>query len=195
MIQQATIKEQRWYETYEQVMQLKDKLGKGIDAGIVDTVVILNVLNITTTQSCEGHLEWGRSAPWVDIEDIQADKEADHVLDLFNAARTAYSQGQSHEPLFEQAHQAKYEVMKKQLTLRNKLMMYLTAFYEQRHVPYDVQLVIQSGSMGRSRLESQGSEIQEIASPETRASKLAEYQAEMQAFTEFLKRQYYAYDH
>jgi hypothetical protein len=49
--------------------------------------------------------------------------------------------------------------------------------------------------MGLSHLASQGAELQEIAIPEIRPRKLAEYQAEIWACTDFLTRRYDANNH
>src|SRR5690242_19011183 len=62
-----TIKEQHWQEVSQQVARLTDRLGCGIDPGILETVVALTILGIHTLASCEGHLDHGIAAPWVDI--------------------------------------------------------------------------------------------------------------------------------
>ncbi len=43
-----------------------DKLGKGIDEGIKDTVIFLNALDLPTSDSCEGHIERGLPVPYVE---------------------------------------------------------------------------------------------------------------------------------
>lgn len=68
----------------------------------------------------------------------------------------------------------------------------LAAFYEQRRVPFERQLIVQSRSDGKSRLESQGADMQEVLEPSARQQKLADYQQEMQDFTTFLKQRYWA---
>lgn len=57
-----------WDTMAERFLQVTDKLGKKIDSGIFDTVVTLNVLGVSTVQSCEGHMGWGVPYPWVSIE-------------------------------------------------------------------------------------------------------------------------------
>jgi hypothetical protein len=57
-----------WNETAQRFLNVTDKLGKRIDDGIFETVVALNVLGIGTTQSCEGHMDWGVPYPWINIE-------------------------------------------------------------------------------------------------------------------------------
>jgi len=56
-------KETKWYEVEQQL----EKFG-GIEEGIKETVVGLNVFGIETVNSCEGHPNHGRIAPWVSIE-------------------------------------------------------------------------------------------------------------------------------
>ncbi len=65
---------------------MKDKLGKKVDAGIIETVVVLNLLGMPTTMSCEGHLDHGTGAPWVDIEDTNASERSSEVNRLFQRA-------------------------------------------------------------------------------------------------------------
>lgn len=66
--------------------------------------------------------------------------------------------------------------------------MLCDAFYTDRHVSQAKRLIIYSRSPGTSTLESQGARCQSIDTPEARAQKLKEYQAEMYAFTAFLKK-------
>lgn len=52
-----------------------DGLGKGLDAGIVESVAALNAVGFETSGSCEGHAGWGLPYPWVDV---QASGEPEH---------------------------------------------------------------------------------------------------------------------
>ncbi len=172
---------------------ITDKLAKGIDDGILDTVIVLNLLGLPTVMSCEGHMDGASGAPWVDLEDQEASQQTERIGQLFKVAQAAYSAAQADTAqLFRQAHAARVEALKRHLEVRAKLMDLLELFYEQRQVSYDVMLVIQTKGAGRSRLESQGASFQEIASPDIRAQKLAIYQEEMRAFTAFLKDQYFS---
>jgi hypothetical protein len=45
----------------------RDGYGAPIDAGIKNMVGILNVLDMTTLASCEGHIDGGLCFPWIDI--------------------------------------------------------------------------------------------------------------------------------
>src|SRR5689334_15403267 len=51
----------------ERFAHVTDRLGKGIDPGIFETVVMLNAIGLVTTGSCEGHEQEGSPAPWVDL--------------------------------------------------------------------------------------------------------------------------------
>ncbi len=188
-----TDKDRLWKEMSDRMSTVTDKLGKGIDAGIMDLVVVLNLLEFPTAMSCEGHLEWGTYAPWVDIEDQSEAirQKSREMTDLFKVARDAYQHGEPSSTLFDQAHQARREAIFPQLQLQQRLLNYLSSFYMDRSVPVDRHLVIQTFGIGRIRLQSQGAPLQEIAPAERRAQKLVEYQQEMQAFTDFLKKQFF----
>lgn len=181
----------QWDEMHKRMSKMGDKLGKGIDAGIIDTVVVLNLLEMPTTMSCEGHLEWGTAGPWVHVGNHDGDKEMKEYFQLMQEARNAHEQGQPSKHLFEQAHAKRRAARQTQLIFRQKLVNYLDMFYKQRFVPYDMRLVIQDLADGTSRLEIQGVSLQEIATVEIKQQKLLAYQAEMQAFTAFLKEQFF----
>jgi hypothetical protein len=61
-------KEAQRAQMVERCRRVVDKLGQPIDEGIFETVVVLNLPGIHTLASCEGHLEYGAYAPWVDIQ-------------------------------------------------------------------------------------------------------------------------------
>jgi len=61
-------KQEKWNETLASVESIADRKGKPVDEGIKETVVAFLVNNIQTNNSCEGHLDWGRPYPFVDID-------------------------------------------------------------------------------------------------------------------------------
>jgi hypothetical protein len=63
----------------------------------------------------------------------------------------------------------------------------LTVLETIREVPYEQRLIIAG-----MRLTTQGIELQAAESDEVKAQKLRDYQAEMRAFTEFVKQQFFA---
>ena len=96
------------------------------------------------------------------------------------------------QALFDGIHAQRQEIKAHYIQVRQKLMDYLAAFYQDRYVSYDCRLIVRPlGHEGKSRLESQGADCQEVMPLDIRAEKLAAYQAEMQAFTHFLKQIYF----
>ena len=63
LVEKQNEKETKWKEAEQSLEKFR-----GIERGIEDTVVVLNVFNIETVNSCEGHYNHGRVAPWVSIE-------------------------------------------------------------------------------------------------------------------------------
>jgi hypothetical protein len=61
-------KQQQWQEMKDKMDSMADAAGAGIEEGIKDTVIFLNLLGFNTYQSCEGHVYAGRVAPWIDFE-------------------------------------------------------------------------------------------------------------------------------
>jgi len=53
---------------------ITDGLGKKIDSGIRELVVLLNYNGIITTQSCWGHKEYGLPYPWIYVDGKSTDK-------------------------------------------------------------------------------------------------------------------------
>nr|HET6902635.1 hypothetical protein [Ktedonobacteraceae bacterium] len=184
-------KAQRRHEVREQVARLTDALGMPIDDGILETVVSLNVLGIHTTGSCAGHLDHGQAAPWVDIGDPEAHplaRVARLKLLAVDQARRRGASAEERQTLQSAADQAELAVKRLHLVERAKLLQVLDLFYQQHYTPADRRLIINTKEWtGMSRLESQGADFQTVAPPDERATKLTEYQEEMQAFTTFLK--------
>jgi len=78
---------QTWNEALHHFSHVTDRLGKTIDPGILETVVVFNLLGMTTLQSCEGHSSWGTPYPWICIE---ADLHQKHRLYQYLAAFYAH---------------------------------------------------------------------------------------------------------
>src|SRR5687767_10818868 len=74
-----------WNQKIEELKGVGDKLGMGIDGGILEMVAALNLNGIKTTQSCEGHLDRALAYPWVQIgsennEDIDQKRDQAYLL-------------------------------------------------------------------------------------------------------------------
>jgi hypothetical protein len=187
-------KAKHWQETAAEAAKITDRLGKPIDKGIFEAVVALNVLDINTTGSCEGHLEHGTGAPYIDIK-------AGGLEDLELKVDQAFERAQSSEDkedippetkkrLFEEYHALRRELQKRHLEETQKLFGPLEDFYRDRQVPYDTRLILRVFGRGTTRVESQGALFQETADEKVKQDKLSEYQKEMAAFSAFLKECY-----
>jgi hypothetical protein len=177
-----------WQEAWDQLTHVTDALGRPIDPGIFETVVALTVVGFHTTMSCEGHLDHGIAAPWVDIEP----KEAEALRRQISAVQRQSTQeipSSGSRPLEDAAKVFSDQLKADQMQTCKDLMLYLAHFYEGRSVPYDQVLIASSkGKAGRFRLESLGMGLQALHPLEIRADNLQRYQKEMRDFTAFLKR-------
>lgn len=168
-------KKSRFKEIKNKIDRTVDKKGKSIDEGIKDNIVFLTALGINTTGSCEGHIDHGINAPYIDIESrdiLKLDKRLKETKDE------------------KEAEEISKEINRDNLEERKKIINLLDEFYRNRSAPYDARLIINPLARGGSRLESQGVDFQEINPEEVKKEKLAEYQKEMADFTEFLKNKY-----
>lgn len=181
----------QWTAIEERMSKVCDRLGKPIDAGIMNICVGLVANDVNTTFSCEGHLDRGEAYPWVRVG-------ADDVSDLEQELRRAlqadhkFSNG-GPAPFSTDTKQAELALKRRHAGERQKLSKLLTEFYEDRRgVDYDVRLVIEPiGLGGQCLLQSQGADLQEVRDQDEQAVKFAEYRAEMDAFAAFLKRRFF----
>lgn len=75
---------------------------------------------------------------------------------------------------------------------RQKIYTYIEEFYRNREVPFEIKIGIEALARGWSRIQSQGSQLQEIETdPELKEERLKLFQTEMQEFTEFLKSKFF----
>lgn len=166
-----------WEELSVMVESTTDGLEEKIDEGIKEAVIGCNALGINTTQSCEGHAEKEIAAPWIDIE-----ARENIVL---------YEELEKGEPSKEQGTILKKKIEKANLEERKKILVYLEEFYKNRKVPFEQQLTIQGKGLGRSRLESQGADLQKFEPERRKRENLQKYQTEMRESSEFLKKEFF----
>ncbi|HWS83276.1 MAG TPA: helix-turn-helix domain-containing protein [Ktedonobacteraceae bacterium] len=176
-------KNQVWQDLEYQMRRTVDGLGKRIDAGIMDAVVALNANDIYTVASCEGHLDWGAPYPWIDVEssDPRVDALEQQIAELLYEGKKGS----------EEVKQLYLEVKHMHYQEELKIVAALDAFYQHHPLDYDRHLVFLHETRGGCRVQSQGADTQEVRTLDERAAKLKEYQAEMQAFADFLKRQFF----
>ncbi len=176
--QEKSEKEKHWQKIIAKVETITDKLGKPIDEGIKESIIALTVFDINTDQSCEGHLDHGLPSPWISFD-------AKENEELWKKLKEVTKKEDKEEDA-----QIRMVIHKNEIAERKKLMPFLDEFYMDRHVPYDRGLIITSAR--RNTLESQGAGILEVESDKSKKRiKMQEYQEEMKAFTDFLKRKYF----
>ncbi len=187
-------KQQHWQRAIDQYQRIVDGQRMPIDTGILETVVALNLLGLKTVASCEGHLSWGRGAPWVHIRADDTQREDALVVlrrrEIQQQIETQSLSKDETNRLYADFHQLEKQAEIKHVLLRQKLLEALALFYEDRQVPYDQRLSIQDLGV-ISRLESQGVSVLPGCVPEVKQQKLIAYQEEMRAFTVFLKCLYF----
>lgn len=178
-----------WEEAVAFVGHLGDRLGCPIDAGILETVVVLNLLDFCTSQSCEGHFEEGLPYPWIDLytgecpawyeqaqEDIeragQRPAEAEAAIQRLMAQVSAY-------------HHKDHPY--------TRLSNLLDAFYEARpDDPEGWRIIIHCMRPGYYRVCSACGYEAYTWDEQLRSQKLLRAQAEMRAYTVFLKQRWQA---
>ncbi len=146
-----------------------DGIGREIDPGIKETVVMFNAFGLKTVQSCEGGPleDHGRQTPWVS----------------FGPEDPPIKNWQKDDKLVEKQWQKTFE-------MRSKAFVLLNEFYKDRRVAYDQQLIIDDGPEHMRRIENQGMhEFENFSSDEQNVKKKL-YKREMEAFTEFLRQKY-----
>lgn len=179
-------------EITRSMSQITDQLGMGIDPGIFVSVVIFNALGFHTQQSCEGHLDHGKPAPWITFVTPEADIPKRQATRLFAQGEQAeHIQGASNgDALYAEANRLRRQAEMLHAEDKRRLLEYLAAFYAAYRPSYDRLLVVYERTPACSILESQGASTLIGEPRETRASKLREYLEEMRTFTTFLKQRF-----
>jgi len=166
-----------------------------IDKGIFDAVVALNVFGISTSMSCEGHLDRGRAAPWIRFHPKGPDQlltQVKEATDQLERAKAEHAPTEEIEKWTRELFRLSKEADITCFQEPKRVMDYLEVFYRDRHVPYDRQLVLKVDSFGKSTLTIHGEPFQPLHPLEVRAQNLTNYQEEMQMFTAFLKHVYFS---
>ncbi len=165
-------KQERWDQVAAEVENIRDRLGKEIDPGIKQAVVALRTLGFKTDASCEGHLNRGHKAPWVDVG---------------MKLKEAHEKGERADP---ETEQRMLEAQKEVLAEQAKLLDFLSEFYENRQVPIRSRLIL--NFFGNSaRLINQGEGVQGCLTAEEQLQHLNDFRQEMADFTDFLKDRFF----
>lgn len=193
---QKVNKQQQLAELREKYSKVTDRLKKPVDEGILETVVLLNALNINTTGSCKGHLDWGIAAPWVDVSAPETEQLKQIWQRYFQLRKLASNKEAQDASIAEikaiYKETGQIESVAKKHTVEKilpQVLGLLNEFYQNRAVPNDQRLILREIGW-TCRIISQGAVIQEILPVDQRQANLTRYRQEMQVFTEFLKNKF-----
>ncbi len=208
-------KEDKLGEIKQEVESIGDRLGRGVDENIKETVVMFKASELPTSDSCEGHIERGLPVPYVEVsapnepeERFTGQNEAfEKAAKKYNItiyeAKTSQIDEAYWEAMKECSQNEETEKYKKWDEENEKLLTkgqgFLEEFYKDRKVDPNVKLQIEEG-VGNFRIHNGGEDYQPVIENEqefseeekkARAEKLEKYRAEMQEFTKFLKKKYF----
>jgi uncharacterized membrane protein len=190
-----------------------DRFELGIEEGIMETVIALNLLGLNTSQSCEGHVdEEGIPAPWVEIK-APGEPQWQFVDEEKIFRETASKYGVT----FEEAHRSQCreawveasrkctevtrehrQWQKECEVLQKRAELLLEEFHCDREVPSEIRLVIQRIGGGRFRIHNAGEDlhVDAVDLPEEERKVLRERlhrrRQEMNAFTDFLRAKFFS---
>jgi len=212
-------KETEWENKKKEIESWYDGEGYGIDEKIKDTVVAFNMVGLPTGASCEGHLDWGYSYPWVEVEApdepdqrfIGQEKIFQKVADEYGLSLEEIKKGENNEAYFKALEEAaengetpEYEEWRhKNQELMKKASEFLDEFYMARKAPENIKLEISEDTEGSFRINNNSGEDTRPASKEKfekltdeqkieLSQRLEQYQSEMKEFTKFLKDKYFS---
>jgi hypothetical protein len=195
IVQQLSSSEKIYQAVCERVSQFKDKLGLGVDPGIFDTVVALNLAGLTTYQSCEGHLDHGSPYPWVTVIDQETSRVFDthwlRVCELEEQAKEAGTQA-AYDRWLAADVQLRLLITRAEQDspFYHRLTSLLDAFYGYANASGPLRLLVKKfRASGLYRIEPGFADSIDDIPERLKISYLERGRAEMTAFAAFLKRQ------
>lgn len=206
----SSARQERWDAIEKEVATWGDALGLGIDPAIKKMVIVLNLLGFKTTQSCEGHIGWGRPYPWVSITTSTPELEilnndALNLQKLINDKEAEIQKKYPELPFGEAMCKGEtpelHKLWQERVLITEKLQKYsklkmaplrelITTFYTKHSMHQDTILVL-SGNFETFELSSLGGEWQVIRDENEKLQKLHAYQKEMNAFADYLTDHYF----
>ena len=191
-------KQKLWEEKRKDIDAIADARGKGIDESIKETIIVLQLLGLNTTESSEGSLEEMYASPYVifkptgsEIEELE--QKHQKLVEKMIAVEDESEEDELKRD--EIAHEMNLNERKmgrlRALELK-KLLPYLEEFYEDRKTSPERRFIINPHRIYHGIMLPQGSMFQAAENEDTQAERLKEYQEEMRDFTQFLKQKFFA---
>ena len=160
-------RELKWDEKCEEIRRRVDEIGGEMEEGIIETVAAFNVFNIPTSQSCEGHTDWGIPAPWVMM---QAEDES---------AEDFKEKNENYRKAVESLVKNYYEEIRGSIPVALQIKLV--------DIGDESILRLYIGSEEDYNLETETLSDQQRSEL---AERLSEYREEMKKFTNFIKSKY-----
>jgi hypothetical protein len=202
-------------EIRHEVENIGDRIGRPIDEGIRETVVMFKANELPTSDSCEGHIERGLPVSYVEVSAPNEPEERfvgqnetfEKVARKYNItleeAKVSKIDEAYWEAMKECSQKEETEEYKKWNKENEKLLAkghnLLEKFYKERTVEPDIKLQIEEG-VGNFRIHNGGKDYQPVIEEERefseeekkmRSAKVEKYRLEMKEFTNFLKGKYF----
>ncbi len=194
--------ETNWQVMKDRIDHIVDKLGRGIDEGIKEPVIALNLLGVNTGGSCEGHMptpKHNSPYPYIDIEAKETKElkalgtKREEALQLARAKLEAKAPEELVTQLFNNYHELDLAIRKMHLIETRKVIELLKEFYAIRQVPFERRLIAKIEGAGNCKIKPQAGDLQDLEGlAEEKQEKLQEYQEEIRTFSSFLKAKYFA---
>jgi hypothetical protein len=181
-------KQKRWKQVWEKYDEMEE--------GVREAVVALNLLGVNTIASCEGHMDHGVAASWIDTslemneEIAEKVKKADELQDAAEHLLIHRRDNPDVRRLFTDYEELRDEILFANLQETLAVEKLLTKFYKKRDCEYRVRIILNIYGRGTGRLISQGGLYQEAFSEEIQAKNLELFQKEMVEFGIWLKEKW-----
>lgn len=187
--------EEQWKQIYSTVIGLQDRLGKGVDPLIVQTVTGLRAHGFQTLASCQGHIEWGTGTPWVDIShtDYQQMRATFYrAVDMrtrITQAPDLIARKKLEDELLDEINDIEDSVADQMHQVIKSVFDVLARFNAAQDMPFENQLTVRAIGATVIRVENQGAILQKSKSNRNEL-RLSAFQQVMEDFGGFLKATY-----
>lgn len=181
-----SIKQKAWDDMKQNILKSASEFeNEKMEEGVMDTVVVMNLLGVNTMESCEGHVEKEKPYPSVIFG---SKKHSQFYSKESNEINTKYRNVKGDSPEYRELLES---IKEESSNLKNKVQILLDEFYSGKEwSPYHYGVSVFTKDSMYS-LAPVGLENAENNSIENKRTILDLSRKEMDDFTEFLKNKYY----
>ena len=167
---------QDWQAKFDDLENIADGLGHGLDSGIKRTVLAIQLMGLETRLSCEGHTNWAHAAPNVFFEvPAPLPQELQHSQDMNLLS-------EDDERMINQEIQSPYSAK----IYWNLKQHWLDIFYKDRHFDSNIALEFEGTWSDGMEIGSLGRDFSQYLGPTERNKFLKASRQEMSDFTDFV---------